>query len=153
MGLFKSFKMKKNMLFLIYIVIFLVMIFLIAKAFSPGSYNGVLRFKVEVSEREVVEKIDSIKKVNKSDIYLRKMGYVDGRKDSTDHWYHFYVYYSDTDEIINCWVRGDYDGGATIAVVSINSNDKWMRLDKDFNNKEKKSVEKRFLKEYINLIE
>ena len=129
------------------------MIFLIAKAFSPGSYNGVLRFKVEVSEREVVEKIDSIKKVNKSDIYLRKMGYVDGRKDNTDYWYHFYVYYPDTDEIINCWVRGDYDGGSTIAVVSINSNDKWMRLDKDFNNKEKKSVKKRFLKEYINLIE
>ena len=153
MGLFKSFKMKKNMLFLIYIVIFLAMIFLIAKAFSPGSYNGVLRFKVEVSEREVVEKIDSIKKVNKSDIYLRKMGYVDGRKDNTDYWYHFYVYYPDTDEIINCWVRGDYDGGSTIAVVSINSNDKWKRLDKDFNNKEKNSVKKRFLKEYINLIE
>lgn len=145
--------MIKNIQVSIFIVIFLVMIFFIAKAFSPGSYNDVLRFKVEASEREVVEKIDSVKRLNKSDVYLKTRGYVDGRKDNTDHWYHFYVYYSDTDEIINCWVRGDYDGGSTIAIVSINSNDKWKRLDKDFNSNDKKSIKERFLKEYIHLIE
>lgn len=143
---------KKNIVKVFSIVIVLLAIFVLAKALSPGSYNGVMKFKIDISENEAIVKIDSIKKTSNSYRYLKDRGYIDGRKDEYDHWYHFYIYYADTDEVLNCWVREDYSGEATIALVSINIDSKWKRLDKDFDRTEKRVIKKRFIKEVISLM-
>lgn len=72
--------MKKIIIIAFAIMLFLVVIFLMAKEFSPGSYNGVMRFKIEIPESQAIVKIDSIKKSNNSDRYLMERDYVDGRK-------------------------------------------------------------------------
>lgn len=53
---------KKNIVKVFSIVIVLLAIFVLAKALSPGSYNGVMKFKIDISENEAIVKIDSIKK-------------------------------------------------------------------------------------------
>lgn len=143
---------KRNIKIVITILAFLMIILFIAYMFSPGSYNNVIRFKVEVSEKEAILRIDSLKKSNKSIEYLTAHNYVDGRRGVDDHWYHFYVYYPNSGEILKCWLRGEHGGGATIALVSIKIDDRWRILDKDFSGNEKKTIKKKFEDEFINLI-
>lgn len=121
------------------------------KNFAPGSYPYVEKYEFNVSEEELINEINKLKD---SEPYLKvpdNYGLVDGRKKSNDHWYHFYIFYTEEQEIINCWVRASSSTSTDLGFVSIiNKYGKSKLLNKDFNNSESNEQKKKFEERFIN---
>lgn len=136
-------------------IIFIVSIIWFGTNISPGSYSGTPKYKLNLSEDKVINSIHNLKKIDSTLNVPIRYNMIEGRKESTDHWYHFFISYDADKSILNCWVRGDTKSTSTLAFVSIlNKDGKWKSLDNVSSNEQKNlkiEFEKRFLNKLIEL--
>lgn len=96
--------------------------------FSPGSYSRAEIYQLEASEDSLIQIVNQIK-IEYPDLCLRHSVEIpngqafqlkDGRKDSTDYWFHIYFYYSDKNQIVNTWIRPKTKTSVDFAFVGLN---------------------------------
>ena len=92
---------------------------------SPGSYPNAEIYEFDLTEKELIKIIETVKNENPN-IDLNKSvvipngglsNLVDERR---DHWYSFYFYYPDKDQIVKTWTRSTLEGTANFAFVGTN---------------------------------
>ena len=117
---------------------------------NPGSYANTEKYTFNVPEEDLIKNIDEFRNANPSlkvpEAYAKR----EGKKGNNDHWHHFYLFYTEEQEILNCWVRAKSLTTTEVALVSIMDRyGKWKLLDRDFNPAEKKVQEKKFEERFI----
>jgi hypothetical protein len=113
--------------------------------FAPGSYAYAEIYKLNYSETEVISAINKLKTDHPE--LIVPIDIQDGRKDSTDHWYHTYFYYKDKNEIIYCWTRPSNKMSTDFAFVGINAGlalGHWKDINHDFGFFENRNIKKEF---------
>ncbi|MFY7936923.1 MAG: hypothetical protein ACOVOQ_06085 [Flavobacterium sp.] len=153
--------MKKSSLI---IIVFIVVVCIILSViwfgikFSPGSYSNVPKYEFNVSEKELINKIEELRILEpnlKLPIELsRELKLIDRRD---NHWYFFYIYYPKEKEIIKCWVRDNTKNSTDLAFIGIRYEyGEWNSIERDFDEDEKviqiKKFEERFVNKLYNLI-
>lgn len=96
---------------------------------GPGAFPRAEFYEFEVPEDSLISVINIVKRENPDlrvpdSTAMPNGGYIqlkDGRRDSSDHWYSIYFYYSDKDQILHTWTRPDFNGKTTFALAGINS--------------------------------
>lgn len=131
-----------------YFIITLFLVFYSCNV-SPGFYPDAERYELEVSESKAIELITELKAQNPSLALPKSHLLIDGRRDSSDNWYHFYFYSKEENIIIKTWVRGVVgDNDKTVfAFVSVNEGlelGNWKGINKDFSFSENKRLKKLF---------
>lgn len=122
---------------------------------APGSYPDAELYEVPVSEERLIEAIKKFKEMNSQYSVPKDIPLVDGRRDSQDHWYHFYFYDLERNQIIKTWVRSsgrDKTNFALIGVYDPNFAERWKFVNKDFDREMDKQVKKRFEDDVLNPI-
>jgi len=148
---------KKGKWALICLASVLVGAFLFHKAiylFSPGSYPFSEDYEFNISENELIKAIDEFRIENPQYYPPFDVGSLEGRKDSTDYWYHYLFYYNDKNQILHCWVRGGTKK-TTFAFVAINDGlilRRWKMVNDDFGFFENRRVIKTFEDRILNKI-
>jgi hypothetical protein len=96
---------------------------------APGSYARAEIYDLKISEDSLAQIVKDFKTEN-PDLVLTKPVHIpngseyflkDGRRDSTDNWFHIYFYYSDKNQIVNTWIRQNIDTTTQFAFVDINN--------------------------------
>ena len=133
----------KNKYKLIKIVIF---INFISCQIAAGSYPYAEVYQLDASEEELITAVERFKNDNQNYCVPVEVGLVDGRENKkSDHWYHIWFYYKDTNQIIYTWVRG-----SKFAFISVNQGlelGHWKQIHKDFSCIENKQEKEKF--EYL----
>lgn len=76
---------------------------------------------------------------------------VEGKRGNNNHWHHFYIFYSEEKQVLNCWVRASSATSTDLAFISIRDKyGKWKLLDKDFDRSESKEQRKKFEERFVN---
>lgn len=134
------------------ITVFLGLAYVASSLLAPGSYVNAEEYEINTDEKTLAQLIAEFKKENPEYVLPEQVGIVDGRKDTSDHWYHVYFYYADKNEIIKTWLRPNGSNKTTFAFVAVNSSlvlGNWKDINKDYsseeNNERKKEFEKRIL--------
>ena len=118
---------------------------------SPGFYPDAERYKLEVKELTLIELITELKSQNPSLVLPESSLLIDGRRDSSDKWYHFYFYSEEENIIIKTWVRGVVGNAneTVFAFVAINEGlelGNWKNINRDFNSSENRRLKNLFEK-------
>ena len=123
-------------------------------SFAPGSYPYAEIYELNSSEQTVIKVIKEFKTAHPELVVPKvsiqnkgKFDLDDGRKDSTDLWYHFYFYDSVKNQIFNTWTRPEIISQTTFALVSINNGlnlGNWKDLNKDFSSSENEYFKQHF---------
>lgn len=146
--------MKNLKIFILSILlIFVIAIIYFGLNFAPGSYPLTKRYNFNVSEAELIRYIKEVKEVKPELKVPEDYGMLEGRRSEDDYWYHFYIYYSDDKEILNCWVRANSTKSTDLAFVSIRDKyGKWKSLDSDMDNSEIEEQTKKFENRFLNYL-
>ena len=149
----------------ILILLFSIVFFYIATLFRPGSYVYSECYTFDVNEAALVEAVMKFKRDSvhyvvpnvsfpKESQITRQEKMIDGRRDSTDHFFHVYFYYQNEDQIVNTWIVPDTDDSSKsiFAFNAINTGTilgNWKDINKDYtsaeNERQKKMFEQRIL--------
>jgi hypothetical protein len=81
-----------------------------------GSYPCVETWKLSISEDELIKVIDAVKTEHQE---LNPPNESYSIPEKRDYWYDFTFYYSDTNEDVQTWIRGETAGITTIGLVSL----------------------------------
>jgi hypothetical protein len=118
----------------------------------PGSYVYAEEYTLKCEESELIELVNSFKLKNPQFKIPDSIGVHDGRRDSSDYWYHVYFYSPQENEIFKTWIRIHERGKTTFALVAINQDLKfghWKEINHEFdffeNRRQKRIFEKRIL--------
>jgi hypothetical protein len=114
---------------------------------SAGSYPFAEEYHFKCKEDALINVIDSFKRLHKEYAVPDKLGFEDGRRDSTDYWHHYYFYMPDENKVIKSWVRANLDGSTDLAFVSVlygNSNYNWKHINNDLSWSDNKKELKQF---------
>lgn len=91
-----------------------------------GSYPFAQTWIIKASEKEIVEAINELNKINPNFQPPNLIKLIEPRDRSTqsDHWLHFNLYYTDSKEIVHAWTRPNQDTTVTtFAFVSLSKTD------------------------------
>jgi len=128
---------------------------------APGSYARAEIYELQISEDSLVQVIMDFKNENPELVLSKPVHipngqdyfFMDGRRDSTDHWYHVYFYYPDKNQIVKTWIRRDTRTTTQFAFVSLNNGltlGNWITVNESFwwwkNKPIKEEFENRILK-------
>lgn len=122
---------------------------------AAGSYPYAEIYDVNMPESELIQNINDFKKANPDYNVPEEVGFVDGRRNSKDLWYHIYFYYKDKDQIIKAWTRPGTDGKTSFALVRINQGltlGNWKDINNDFSREENNEQKQRFEKRILNRV-
>ena len=121
---------------------------------AGGSYPYAETYKLKFSEQKVIDAIKMFKNDHPEllvpKVQIENKGsfvVTDEREDSSSHWYHFYFYYKNENQIINTWTRPETDQITTLAFVGINDGlnlGNWKYINRDFSAVENEKVKKQF---------
>lgn len=128
---------------------------LISCNFAPGSYPYAEKYEINVSEPALIEAIQKFKEDNPEYKVPEQTQLIDGRRDSKDHWYHVYFYYSDEEKIVYTWTRPADRGKTIFAFISINNGlelGRWKDINTDLNYAENKKEKAKFEESILNNI-
>jgi hypothetical protein len=146
--------MKKSSLIIIVfvgIICFILSVIWFGIKFSPGSYSNVEKYEFNVSEQELINYINKLKNKQPNLKVPIDYNFEEGRSSEHDHWYHFYIFYSEEKEIVYCWVRASSRTSTKLALVSImDKQEKWKTLNKDFNSSESRNQKIKFEERFVN---
>ena len=126
--------------------------------FAAGSYPFAERYLIDTTEEAIVKAINTFKAQHPSFVAPKYLE--DGRKDSSDHWYHVYFYLPEDSLILYCWTRPQSETETAVALVSINEglgSGNWKDINKDFTSAENKKYlgifQQRLLKPVMHILE
>jgi hypothetical protein len=105
---------------------------------SAGSYQDAQRYRYKIHERPLIKIILSLKTSNPDLNPPKKLGLIDGRADSTDHWYHIYFFDRERNVLLDTWVRGYDEVTTDFAFVGVNEGlqlGNWKQINSDDYNK------------------
>ena len=127
--------------------------------FSAGSYPYAERYIINRSEKEVIDVISKLKEDN-PDYKVPKFQWAGKETELSDgrdsHWYYFYFYFKDTNEIVEFWTReGNNPNETKIGLVSIQkglSLGNWKEVNKDLSDEENTEIKKEFKRNIIDKI-
>src|SRR4051812_11437592 len=133
-----------------------------AVTFAPGSYPYAEAYELNASEDNVINTIKQFKTVHPElsvpKVQIQNQGQfdlTDGRKDSSDLWYHIYFYYPQEHQIVYTWTRPDGQDKTIFAFVSLNSGlnlGNWKDINKDFSSLENKKLKEQFKERILDSI-
>lgn len=134
---------------------FFLLVIIYSCNFGAGSYPYAKVYNIDLSESEIIERIELFKKSYPS-YSSNKFGFKDGRRNVSDYWYHIYFNDSINKRIIKTWVRKKNKETTMFALIGIKeySNlEKWKFVNSDLKSKENKEVIKKFEEEILNHLE
>jgi hypothetical protein len=155
----KKFRKKKPLYNIITFIGLAIIIFTISfgcdiNKFSAGSYPYAETFLISSPEQNFIKAVNIFKAQHPETVVpIRDL--LDGREDSSDHWFHIYFYLPKENRIIYCWTRPENMNETTFAIVGINEGLKlgnWKEINKDFSTLENKKVLKNFEEMLLNPI-
>jgi len=118
--------------------------------FAPGSYPYASRYEISLPETVLANRILVFKKNNPEYIVPKELGFEDGRRTATDHWYHIYFKNPLENQVIKTWIRKESETETILAFVATkeisSTNGKWKLINKDYNSSENKKVIETFKK-------
>lgn len=93
---------------------------------APGSYPYAEVYEFDLSEDDLINTIEQVKKENPEidltiDVQIPNGGTIQLKDERKDYWYSFYFYYPDKNEIVNTWTRSTFEGTSQFAFVSTNN--------------------------------
>ena len=93
---------------------------------APGSYPYAEVYEFNLSEDELINTIEQVKQENPEinltiDVRIPNGGTAQLHDERKDHWYSFYFYYPDKNEIVKTWTRSTFEGTSQFAFVSTNN--------------------------------
>lgn len=109
---------------------------------SAGSYAYAETYLILSSEQSVITAVKDFK-VKHPETVVPLSDVVDGRVDSSDHWFHMYFYLPKENRIVNCWTIPASINQTTFAIVGVNEGlelGNWKYINKDFNALENKNI-------------
>lgn len=122
-------------------------------SFAPGSYPYTEQYEFDVSEEKLINAINTLRDKEPDLKVPDSYEMTEGRQNANYHWYHFYIYYSGEEQILNCWVRANSTKTTNLALVSIGKPyGKWKSLNRDFNRFENKEQQKKFQERFVNKV-
>ncbi|MBL7712499.1 MAG: hypothetical protein JNL13_08555 [Chitinophagaceae bacterium] len=136
----------------IYITVMLVIIVLLAKVLSPGSFLEAERYELDISEKALMQIIHEFKNEHKEFCVPDSLNIKDGRENADDLWYNIYFYFPKDTTIMYAWIRQVEYRTTTIALVSVKLNDgmpEWKIINRDFSSSDNKKQKGRFEKQII----
>ncbi|WP_162903039.1 hypothetical protein [Taibaiella koreensis] len=145
--------MKRKILIITGILAIMAGILWIGALLSPGSYVNAEKYEVNTDGKKLSELIRDFKKDNPKYNVPPEVGIADGRRDSSDLWFHVYFYYPEEDEIVKTWIQADGRKKTTFAFVAINKGlrlGNWSYINKDFSHRENKEQKRRFEDRILN---
>ena len=155
--------MTKNRLIIIAIVLSgLFFFYKLTKMFAPGSYPNAEHYELNYPEDKVIEVISKFKASN-SELLVPKVTIQgggqfdlnDGKEKEADHWYKFYFYNKEKNEIILTWTRSTGENTTNFAFVSINKGldlGHWKYINDDIGIIENRKIKKHFEETNLNKI-
>lgn len=143
-------KISKIILLLILVIVALLVLWF-GFTFSPGSYANTPKYEFNVTEKQLLENINKLKEIDTTLIVPKKYDLTEGIQDDNDSRYYFYIYYSQEQEIVYCWVRANTISSSTLAVISImNRNQYWNILEKNQDQEELEKIKSTFEERIVN---
>jgi hypothetical protein len=136
-------KRTNKFVFLIIIVLILnvLLVYFLAKLFSPGSYIETKKYDINLSQDILIKKIHRLKEIDSTLILPAKYDWNEGPRDKNDYWYHIFFYNKKDKLVLNCWVRSKSKFSSTFAIVStMDDKQNWRELDKNMGTKEKNRI-------------
>lgn len=121
---------------------------------SAGSYAYAETYKIPAPEQKVIKAVNDFK-IRHPETVVPISDLEDGRKDSSDYWYHIYFYLPKENRIVYCWTRPENKSETTFAIVGINEGltlGNWKLVNKDFTSTENKKVIDDFERTLLNPI-
>jgi hypothetical protein len=112
-----------------------------------GSYPFGEQYEFNCNEIRLITAIENFKKANAMYAVPTYLNLVDGRKDSSDYWYHIYIYYPYENQIIYFWTRPNLITTTELCFIAINDGyiiGNWKNINKDFPSSENKAVKALF---------
>jgi hypothetical protein len=137
---------KKLGIFLI-IAIILVGVIKFGIEFAPGSYPYTEDYTLDCSENQAIEAVKAFKIKHPEYTLSNDIGINDGSREKLDYWYHLYFYYPRENAIVYTWLRDNYEGGTTFALVAISPTmalSDLKKINRDFSSQENKDQKKKF---------
>jgi len=146
-------RIKKIILIIIAIGVILFLFFKIGDMYAPGSYPYAEEYELNVDENTLINIVNNFKMENPIYLVPERTQLKDGRRDSSDYWYHIYFYYPEENQIVKSWIRQKGKDKVTLAFVGINEGQSlgnWRMINKDFstleNREQKRIFEERILR-------
>lgn len=126
-----------------FLILFLIVSYIGAWFFAPGSYPRAEVYEFNISENNLINIIKEFKEENPSLNLTEKVKIpnggefylIDGKKNKSDYWYSFYFYYPDKNQIINTWTRSKTKNTTSFAFVSVNDGltiGNWKEVNESF---------------------
>lgn len=151
---------RKWLLILLIGLLGLFFFYKLAGSFAPGSYPYAEHYELDYPEEKVIAAINRLKMTDQSLIVPKvtiqgngQWDLNDGKEKETEHWYSFYFYNREKNQIWFTWTRSSGRNKTTFAFVAVNDGldlGNWKDINKDFgffeNRKIKKSFEEIILK-------
>jgi hypothetical protein len=148
---------KKITITVIVVLVAALGVYRIGWLLSSGSYPFAEVYELPISEEELIEIIKQVKKENpeitlNNAVRIQNSGisYLTDQRDS--HWFSFYFYYPDKNQIIHTWTRSTFEGTSQLAFAGISDGltfGKWTTANQSFwwwqNNERKSEFEERIL--------
>jgi len=132
----------------------LIISLLLGCIIAAGSYPYAEKYKLNVSEDEL---IDIIMELKREDILQSPPFAIDmGLPQKRGHWYHIDFYYQDKKEQVFCYVRRSTKNTTTFALVAINEgivDGNWKDINTDFSCSENKERIAEFEERILSKIE
>jgi hypothetical protein len=145
---------QKRLIIIATVLTGLFFIYKLADIFAPGSYPYAEHYELNYPEDKVIEAIIKLKtsdsKLLVPKVTIQGGGQLDlndGKEKETDHWYKFYFYNKEKNEILFTWTRPAGKNTTTFAFVSINEGldiGHWKNINDDFGFFENKKIKKHF---------
>ena len=145
---------QKRLIIIATVLTGLFFIYKLADIFAPGSYPYAEHYELNYPEDKVIEAIIKLKtsdsKLLVPKVTIQGGGQLDlndGKEKETDHWYKFYFYNKEKNEILFTWTRPAGKNTTTFAFVSINEGldiGHWKNINDDFVFFENKKIKKHF---------
>lgn len=116
---------------------------------SPGFYQNAERYKLDIEESSLIKLINQFKIENPALEIPKASMLIDGKRNETDKWHHFYFYFEEENMIVKTWVRGVVgNANETIfAFVGVNEGldlGNWKTINKDISRSENKYLKELF---------
>ncbi|MGY3793192.1 hypothetical protein [uncultured Aquimarina sp.] len=122
---------------------------------APGSYPYAERYEINLTETDIIQKINDFKIKNPEYHVPKEFRITDGKRTENDHWFHVYFYYKEKNIVVKTWIRSKSKAKTIFAFVGIkkySENSKWKMINKDFDNLNNKNIldefENRILKNF-----
>ncbi len=123
------------------LILNVLLVYFLAKLFSPGSYIETKKYDINLSQEILIKKIHRLKKIDSTLILPAKYNWNEGPRDKNDYWYHVFFYNKNDKLVLNCWVRSKSKFSSTLAIVSImDDKQNWRELEKNMGTEERNKV-------------